>query len=81
MSTLTKIAENILESARVLDAYTESRGLPPTSFTDHTLPDLPRDLEAVRRQLVDSTLELKGLAQGPVGQLFDVSFTVRLGFA
>jgi hypothetical protein len=78
MATLTEIAQNILDSARVLDEYTKSQGLDPTSFTEHTLPTLPRDLEAVRRKLVDSTTELKALAQGPIGQLYDVLFTVCL---
>ncbi|KAL4961545.1 S-adenosyl-L-methionine-dependent methyltransferase [Aspergillus stella-maris] len=74
MPTLTEIAETILESARALDEYTESQGLPPTSFTQHTLPTISGDLEVVRKKLVDSTTELKGLVQGPIGQLYDVLF-------
>ncbi|KAL4792588.1 O-methyltransferase-domain-containing protein [Aspergillus venezuelensis] len=74
MPTLTEIAETILESARALDKYTESQGLPPTSFTQHTLPTISGDLEVVRKKLVDSTTELKGLVQGPIGQLYDVLF-------
>ena len=77
MPTLTEIAQNILESARALDEYTASQGLDhPTSFTQHTLPTLSGDLEAVRKKLVDSTTELKALVQGPIGQLYDVLFAV-----
>lgn len=76
MPTLTEIAQNILESARALDEYTASQGLDPTSFTQHTLPTLSGDLEVVRKKIVDSTTELKGLVQGPIGQLYDVLFEV-----
>ncbi|KAL3455582.1 S-adenosyl-L-methionine-dependent methyltransferase [Aspergillus heterothallicus] len=74
MATLTEIAEKILESARALDAYTEAQGLPPTSFTQHTLPTLSGEIEKTRKNLVDSTTELKALVQGPIGQLYDVLF-------
>ena len=73
-----EIAQNILESARALDEYTASQGLDTTSFTQHTLPTLSGDLEVVRKKIVDSTTELKALVQGPIGQLYDVLFEVRM---
>ncbi|KAL2844377.1 S-adenosyl-L-methionine-dependent methyltransferase [Aspergillus pseudoustus] len=74
MPTLTEIAQSILDSARALDEYTAAQGLPPTSFTQHTLPTLSGEIETVRKNLVDSTTELKALVQGPIGQLYDVLF-------
>jgi hypothetical protein len=76
MPTLTEIAQNLLESAKALDAYTESQGLDPTSFTQQSLPTLSGDIEEVRKKLVDQTTELKALVQGPIGQLYDVLFAV-----
>lgn len=75
--TLTEIAERILANAKRLDEYTSSSGLGYSTFEKDTLGGLPSDLEECRKQLVDNTWELKALAQGPVGQLMDVLFTVE----
>lgn len=76
MPSLTKIAEGILADAKRIDAYTASKGLPDASFETETLIDLPDDLEDCRKSLVNSTQELKQLAQGPVGLLLELLFTV-----
>jgi len=74
MASLTEIAEGVLANAKRLDAYTASKGLPPTSFKEHTLDDLPEDLEECRKSLIDSTQTLKRLAQGPVGLYMEMLF-------
>lgn len=78
MPSLSEIAEQILLNSRRLDEHVLASGLPKTSFENDTLGDLPADLEECRKQLVDSTWELKALAQGPMGQLMDVLFTVSV---
>jgi hypothetical protein len=76
MPTLTQLAENILANAKRLDEHTASRGLEATSLLQNTLVDLPDEVETFRKQLVDSTQELKALGQGPIGHLLDILFTV-----
>jgi len=76
MPSLTEIAEGILADAKRIDAYTASKGLPDASFEKDTLSELPTDLEDCRKSLVDSAHELKQLAQGPVGILLELLFTV-----
>ena len=78
MLSLTKLAEDILANAKRLDEYTSSQSLPPTSFDNDTLKDLPLDLEAARNSLIDSTQLLKRLALGPVGHLIEISFGVSI---
>ena len=76
MPSLTEIAGGILAHAMRLDAFTASKGLPPSSFDRHTLVDLPEDLEECRRALVDSTQTLKQITSGPVGQFYEILFNV-----
>lgn len=76
MASLTQQAEEILARAKRLDAFTTSKGLPPSSFDRHTLSDLPEDLEECRKDLVDGCQNLKQLGNGPVGQLYEVLFNV-----
>lgn len=76
MSSLTAIAERALAQAKKLDAYSQSRGLPPTHFFYDTLGDLPKELEENRRELVNASQDLKRLALGPVGMMLETLFTV-----
>lgn len=75
MSSLTAIAERALAQAKKLDAYSQSRGLPPTHFFYDTLGDLPKELEENRRELVNASQDLKRLALGPVGMMLETLFT------
>lgn len=75
--SLTQIAEEILVNARRLDEYTKANDLPPASFDQDVLEDLPAELEESRRALVDSTQTLKRLALGPVGTSKDIIFGVN----
>lgn len=76
MASLTQIAEGILAQAKRLDAFTEGRGLPSSSFDRHTLSDLPEELEDCRKDLVDGCQDLKQLGNGPIGQFYEVLFNV-----
>lgn len=76
MASMTQQAEEILARAKRLDAFTTSKGLPPSSFDRHTLYDLPEDLEECRKELVDGCQNLKQLGNGPVGQFYEVLFNV-----
>lgn len=64
MPSLTSIAEEVLAKAREIDRYLESNGLAAPSYDNDVLADLPGDLENVRYSLVNSSNELKKLAQG-----------------
>lgn len=79
MSSLTEIAERILINAKHLDSYLSSKGLPPSTFANHTLNDMPEDFESYRKELVDSTQTLKRLALGPVGLYMEILFSVSSG--
>lgn len=76
MASFTEIAEGILANARRLDEFTASKGLTPSTFENHTLNDLPEEIEACRKDLVDATHTLKRLALGPVGQFMEMLFFV-----
>ena len=76
MASLTELAERILDRAKRLDAYTTSKGLPPSSFDRHTLFNLPNEVEEHRRDLVDACQDLKQIGNGPVGQFYEVLFNV-----
>ncbi|KAK4691467.1 hypothetical protein P7C71_g5537, partial [Lecanoromycetidae sp. Uapishka_2] len=71
MPTLTEEAEHILANAKLLDAYTASQNLPPTSFEKETLFDLPPEIELVRKNLVDGSQRVKKLAAGSVSGIFE----------
>ncbi|MCJ1473386.1 hypothetical protein MMC13_002037 [Lambiella insularis] len=75
MSSLTEIAEEILAHAKRLDEYTSAKNLPSASFEHNSLGDLPIELEATRKALVDSTQTLKSLALGPVGTNIDIAYS------
>ena len=74
--SMTEIAEVILANAKALDALTASKNLPSSSFDTYTLANLPKDAEDLRKALVDSTQELRQLAVGPIGQIFEILFSV-----
>ncbi|KAL9005014.1 MAG: hypothetical protein Q9188_002195 [Gyalolechia gomerana] len=74
MASLTSIAEGIVADAKLLDEYTTSKGLGWTSFDNDTWNDLPSDLEARRKSMIDSLQKLKQLTHGPTGLLLEVLF-------
>ncbi len=78
MATLTALAEEALQQARLLDAYVLAQGRPLTSFDEDTLTNLPPDLVEAREALVNSTHTLKRLAVGPVGVLTEIMWAVCL---
>ena len=78
MATLTALAEEALQQARLLDAYVLAQGRPLTSFDEDTLTKLPPDLVEAREALVNSTHTLKRLAIGPVGVLTEIMWAVCL---
>ncbi|KAI4186600.1 MAG: hypothetical protein LQ346_005645, partial [Caloplaca aetnensis] len=75
MTTFTSLAEDILKSAKLLDAHLASQGRPPSSFDEDTLGDLPPDMEATRNHLIDTTQNLKQLAQGPHDATMETLFS------
>lgn len=78
MPSLTQIAEEVLANAKRLDEYTASKNLPSASFDNHTLGDLPSELETIRKALIDSTQTLRSLALGPVGTSIEIAYSVSL---
>lgn len=80
MVSFTSLAEDILASAKRLDEHLASKGLPPSSFDNDTLADLPNDVEATRNSLIDTTHALKQLAQGPHGSTMEILFSVSFQF-
>ncbi|MCJ1294174.1 hypothetical protein MMC34_005731 [Xylographa carneopallida] len=75
MSSLTQLAEEILANAKCLDAYTASKSLPPVSFDEDSLADLPADVDAARKSLIDCTQTLRRLALGPIGTNIDIAYS------
>jgi hypothetical protein len=76
MSTFTEIAESILAEAKVLDQYAASTGNPKASFEKDVLENLPNNLEANRKSMVNLTQQLKRLSLGATGCLLESLFTV-----
>ena len=71
-SPLTRLAEQLLEQAKALDAYNASNNLPPASFDTESFVELPLEVENQRRAVIDMAQDLKRLAQGPRDLLFDL---------
>ena len=78
MPSLVKIAEEILANAKLIDAYTCSKGLPFTSFEVDTLGNLPQEVEKARDAIVNSTQDLKRLALRPKNTLVEILFGVYI---
>ena len=76
MGPLTSLAEEILENAKRLDQHLSSSHLEPASFDNDSLVELPPELEATRKTLIDATQTLKQLSQGPVGTSMEIIFNV-----
>lgn len=76
-SSLTRLAEQLLEKAKVLDAYNQSNGLDPVSFERESFVDAPLDVEDTRKAAIDLAQDVKRLAQGPRDLLFESLNTVR----
>ena len=77
MGSLTALAEEILKHAQQLDKHLASHKSESASFDNDHLANLPPELEATRKSLVDSTQTLKQLSQGPVGTTMEILFSVR----
>ncbi|KAK8061611.1 S-adenosyl-L-methionine-dependent methyltransferase [Apiospora phragmitis] len=71
-SSLTQLAGQLLERAKTLDAYIQNQGLPPVSFENDSLAELPLEPEEVCNSVVDLARDMKTLAQGPNGGLFEL---------
>lgn len=78
MVSFTSLAEEILVSARRLDEHLASKDIPPASFDQDTLVDLPHDVGAARDHLINTTQTLKRLAQGAGGRAMEIAFSVRI---
>jgi hypothetical protein len=78
MPTLTQLAEEALANARLLDAYTTSKGLPPCSLENDTLTfaNLPPELKAARSALADGAKTMRLAALGPVNSIMEVLYSV-----
>lgn len=74
--SLTELAEEILVNAKLLDAYTSKNNLPNTSFHLDTLAKLPADLKTAQKALVNQSHRLRQLAEGPVGSINGILFSV-----
>lgn len=77
MASLTALAEEALQQAKVLDAYVLEQGRTPVSFDEDSLTALPPELAEARERLVNSSQALKGLALGSVGILTEIMWSVR----
>ena len=71
-SPLTRLAEQLLENAKALDAYNQSHGLPPASFDEESFRDPPLNIENRRRTVISLAQDLKRQAQGPRDLVSDV---------
>jgi len=71
-SPLTRLAEQLLEKAKILDSYSQSHGIEPLSFERETLADLPLEIENVRKAAIDICQDAKRLAQGPRDLLWEL---------
>ncbi|KAL2125773.1 hypothetical protein VTI74DRAFT_2779 [Chaetomium olivicolor] len=76
-SPLTRLAEQLLEKARTLDAYNQNHALDPVSFESESFVDPPLDIEDTRKAAIDLAQDLKRLVQGPRDLLFE-SLNTRL---
>ena len=65
MPTLVELAEQILENAKKLEAYTISKSLPSPSLEKDVFVDLPLEQELVRTSIVDTAQALRRIAAGP----------------
>ncbi|EXJ91409.1 hypothetical protein A1O1_04521 [Capronia coronata CBS 617.96] len=74
-STFTILAEKLLEASKLLDAHSESSGLPPATFDNETFIDLPDEIEKHRKAMIDVAQDIKRLAQGPRDLLFETCNT------
>ena len=77
MSSLTKIAEHILESAKLLDEYASAKGVPSASFDYNAFTNVPPDLQDARSTLINAAEAVRKLAMGPAGIATELIFNVR----
>ncbi|OCL15473.1 putative O-methyltransferase [Glonium stellatum] len=70
-SSLTALAEQLLNDSRLLDSYNEANGLEPVSFDHESFVDLLEDIEDHRKNVINIAQDLKRLAQGPRDLLFE----------
>ena len=64
MSSLVKLAEDILSAAKALEAHFQSNGLPDPTFDNDFVVTIPPSLREQRKTLIDSTDRLKRLSLG-----------------
>lgn len=76
MSSLTKLAEEILANAKRLDEYTLLKQIPPASFDHDSFANLPPDLERTRSAMIDTTQTLRKLIAGPLAMTTEILYSV-----
>lgn len=76
MSSLTKLVEEILTSAKRIDEYTSSKNIPLASFDHDSFANLPPDVEATRRAMIDSMQILRKLVSGPIAMAAEILHSV-----
>ena len=64
MSSLVKLAEDILSSAKAIQAHFQSRGLPDPTFDNDLVVKVPPSLQEHRNKLVNKSDQLKRLSLG-----------------
>lgn len=74
--SLTKLAEEILANAKLLDSYTSSNNLPPASFNHDSFENLPPDLQGIRSTVIDSAQTIRKLVLGPTGTATEILHSV-----
>lgn len=67
MSSLVKLAEEILGAAKAIETHLQSQGLPDATFDNDLLGSLPLSLQNERKTLINSSDRLKRLSTGVYG--------------
>lgn len=65
MGTLTRMAEQLLEQARKVDAYLESQNCPPASFKEYHLDHIPAEVAQARDALINGCSDLRSMVEQP----------------
>lgn len=78
MPSLVSLAEELLAQAKEIERTLEENNIPPTSFDKDTLEQLPTDAQKLRRDLLDTSHEIRQLARGARLSGLDIAFSVRV---
>ena len=75
MSSLVKLAEDILSAAKALEAHFQSNGLPDPTFDNDLVNAVPPSIREHRNTLIDSTDRLKRLSLGVEAHADEILWT------